>query len=97
MKGAVKMEMTLDDIQKKRLKALTATSGNRKGIFKCTLNNCKLSIEELVNIKNLFKSGRSKPEIMKITGHSDYIISGAMGDRYDHLLKRQPKPKSDIT
>lgn len=82
------MTVAWTDKQKNRQGVLNAGTGNRAGLCKGGPNKCKINTKQLKYIKQLQDIGVNRPEIMKRTGLSHHIVTGAMEDRYDHLLRR---------
>lgn len=73
--------------QKSRLKTLNAVTGNRAGLCKGGPNKCKINIKQLKFIKHAQNEGVNRPDIMKRTKLSHYIVTQAMDGAYDHLLR----------
>lgn len=76
---------------------LATGRGNKKGKFKIGMNKCKISVNELKLIKQARDLDISKQEIMELTSLSDYIVTGALGTRYDHILTRHPTTRPHTT
>ena len=79
--------ITLTTEQKQRLGILNAGHGNRSGLYSGGPNKCKITIKQLKYIKKAQLEGIDRPELMKRTGLSHYIVTRAMNGKYNHLLR----------
>jgi hypothetical protein len=86
--GLVDIEPESRELRLERLAQLKSGAGHRKGLFQGGPNKCKLSKRQLLEVKRLWDSGITVLNIIKLTGHSKFIVDQAVDGAYDHLLKR---------
>jgi len=80
--------LKLNETEKERLNALRAGHGNRTGtgIFPGTRRNCKITVEQLLELKEYHDLGWSNMKIQQKLDLSEYIVRLAIDNHYDHIL-----------
>lgn len=76
------------DEQRRRWNALRAGHGNRTGtgIFPSTRRNCKITVKQLLKLKEYKKQGWTNVDIQQKLDLSEYIVRLAVDHHYDHIL-----------
>ena len=76
------------DEQRRRWNALRAGHGNRTGtgIFPGTRRNCKITVKQLLKLKEYKKQGWTNVDIQQKLDLSEYIVRLAVDHHYDHIL-----------
>jgi len=80
--------------RRRRWNALKAGHGNRTGtgIFPGTRKNCKITPEQLIDLKEYHELGWTNTSIQMKLNLSEYIVRLALKGQYDHILPpNQPK------
>ena len=85
--------LKLDKTGRARLDALCAGHGKRTGtgIFPGTRRNCKITVKQLLELKEYKKLGWSNVKIQMKLDLSEYIVRLAVNDHYDHILPKKTK------
>lgn len=80
--------LKLDETGRERLNALCAGHGNRSGtgIFPGTRRNCKITVKQLLKLKEYKKLKWTKVSIQQKLKLSEYIVKLALEGHYDHIL-----------
>ena len=83
--------LNLDETGRERLNALCAGHGNRAGtgIFPSTRRNCKITVEQLLELKEYHDLGWSNVKIQQKLDLSEYIVRMAIDNHYDHILSKK--------
>ena len=83
----------LDETGRARLDALCAGHGKRAGtgIFPGTRRNCKITVEQLLELKEYHDLGWSNVKIQMKLDLSEYIVRLALDGHYDHILPKKTK------
>lgn len=76
------------DEQRRRWNALRAGHGNRTGtgIFPSSRRNCKITVKQLLELKEYKKLKWTNVSIQQKLKLSEYIVRLALDGHYDHIL-----------